>query len=64
MAATIIDGVAIAAERKAKVAEGIAKLRRAGHPVHLTAVIVGATPAAELYAQRQAEGCRAVGIDY
>jgi methylenetetrahydrofolate dehydrogenase (NADP+) / methenyltetrahydrofolate cyclohydrolase len=64
MAATIIDGVAVAAERKRKTAEGIAQLRAAGHPVHLTAVIVGATPAAELYAQRQAEACRAIGIDY
>ena len=33
-------------------------------PGHLTAILVGATPAGELYAQRQAEACRAVAIDY
>jgi methylenetetrahydrofolate dehydrogenase (NADP+)/methenyltetrahydrofolate cyclohydrolase len=64
MAATIIDGVRIAGDVKREVAEGVARLRAAGHPVHLTAVIVGGSPAAELYANRQAEGCRALGIDY
>ncbi|MBC7782797.1 MAG: bifunctional 5,10-methylenetetrahydrofolate dehydrogenase/5,10-methenyltetrahydrofolate cyclohydrolase [Burkholderiales bacterium] len=64
MAATIIDGTQIAGEVKHQVAEGIARLKAAGHPVRLTAVIVGTTPAAEIYAARQAEGCRAIGIDY
>jgi methylenetetrahydrofolate dehydrogenase (NADP+) / methenyltetrahydrofolate cyclohydrolase len=64
MAARIIDGVAIAAKVKEETAAGIARLKAAGHPVHLTAVLVGATPAAEIYANRQAEACRAIGIDY
>ena len=64
MAGTLIDGTTIAAGVRAEVAKGIASLKAAGHPVHLTAVLVGATPAAELYASRQAEACRAVGIDY
>lgn len=64
MSATIIDGTAIAARVRQQTAEGIARLKQAGHPVHLVAVIVGATPAAEIYAQRQAEACRAIGIEY
>jgi methylenetetrahydrofolate dehydrogenase (NADP+)/methenyltetrahydrofolate cyclohydrolase len=64
MAATVIDGVRIADGVKREVAEGVARLRAAGHPVHLTAVLVGGSPAAELYANRQAEGCRALGIEY
>ncbi|MGC4030915.1 MAG: bifunctional 5,10-methylenetetrahydrofolate dehydrogenase/5,10-methenyltetrahydrofolate cyclohydrolase [Tepidisphaeraceae bacterium] len=64
MAATLIDGVALAAKHKAETARGIAALREMGKPVHLVAVLVGGTPAAELYANRQAEGCRAIGIDY
>ncbi len=64
MSATIIDGTAIAARVREQTADGIARLKQAGHPVHLVAVIVGATPAAEIYAQRQAEACRAIGIEY
>lgn len=64
MAATLIDGTAVADGVKREVAARIAALRAGGHPVHLTAILVGATPAAELYANRQAEGCRAIGIDY
>ncbi|HEX8325285.1 MAG TPA: bifunctional 5,10-methylenetetrahydrofolate dehydrogenase/5,10-methenyltetrahydrofolate cyclohydrolase [Tepidisphaeraceae bacterium] len=64
MAATLIDGTALAAKVKAQTATGIAHLRSLGKPVHLVAILVGGTPAAELYAQRQADGCRAIGIDY
>lgn len=64
MAATIIDGNAIASQVRAEVGAGIATLKAMGKPVHLVAMLVGGTPAAELYASRQAEGCRAIGIDY
>jgi methylenetetrahydrofolate dehydrogenase (NADP+) / methenyltetrahydrofolate cyclohydrolase len=64
MSALIIDGKSIAETHKAQTSAGIKRLRGLGHNVRLTAVIVGATPAAELYAHRQAEGCRAIGIDY
>ncbi|GIW75495.1 MAG: bifunctional protein FolD [Phycisphaerae bacterium] len=64
MSAVIIDGVQIAERSKSETAEGIAQLRQAGYPVHLVAVLVGATPAAEIYANRQAEACRNIGIDY
>ena len=40
--------------------DGTGEARR----VHLTALLVGSTPAGELYANRQREACAAVGIDY
>jgi methylenetetrahydrofolate dehydrogenase (NADP+)/methenyltetrahydrofolate cyclohydrolase len=64
MAAKIIDGTAIAAATKADVARRVAELKRLGRKVHLTAVLVGASPAGELYARRQAQACEAVGIGY
>ena len=64
MPATIIDGVAFANRIKIEVAERAAALKAGGRPVHLAALLVGATPGGELYAQRQGEGCRALGIDY
>src|SRR5688572_10626724 len=60
-AAAIIDGAALAESIKNDVRARAAAL---GRPVHLTAILVGGTHAAELYANRQAEACRNVGIDY
>lgn len=60
----LIDGAAAAAKVREQTAAGIAHLRSVGKPVHLVALLVGGTPAAELYAERQAEGCRKIGIDY
>src|SRR5688572_11077480 len=64
MSATIIDGAVIAEQMKADVRARVDELNRRGKRVHLAAVLVGATSAGELYAQRQGEACRAVGIDY
>ena len=64
MAARLIDGAALAAELKAKVKVRAEALKARGKSVHLTALIVGSTAAAELYAKRQAETCAAVGIPY
>lgn len=61
MPAQIIDGAALAESIKRDVAARVKEMNR---PVHLTAILVGATPAGELYANRQAEACRAVGVDY
>src|SRR5439155_5878934 len=61
MAAELIDGTALAESIKNDVrrrAEAIAT------PVRLCAVLVGGTPAGELYANRQADACRNVGIQY
>lgn len=64
MAAKIIDGIAFANQVKQDVAARTAQLKASGHAVHLTAILVGVTPGAELYAERQGQGCRAQGIDY
>ncbi|HYO07964.1 MAG TPA: bifunctional 5,10-methylenetetrahydrofolate dehydrogenase/5,10-methenyltetrahydrofolate cyclohydrolase [Tepidisphaeraceae bacterium] len=61
MAAALIDGLALAETLKQEVRARVGAL---GRPVQLTAILVGGTHAAELYAHRQAEACRAVGIDY
>jgi methylenetetrahydrofolate dehydrogenase (NADP+)/methenyltetrahydrofolate cyclohydrolase len=64
MTCRIIDGTAIAQQTKDQVALRARRFAEQGWKVHLTAILVGATPAGELYAQRQAEACRAVGIEY
>ena len=64
MSARIIDGSALAAALREEVAERVRRLSEKGRDVHLTAVLVGSTPAGELYAQRQREACEAVGISY
>ena len=64
MPAQIIDGSALAVQMKKEVTERVAALKARAKPVHLTALLVGSTPAGELYAQRQGEACSAVGIDY
>ena len=65
MPATLIDGAAIAQQVKADVQRRVAQLReQQGKLVKLVALLVGGTPAGELYAQRQAESCRAVGVEY
>ena len=64
MPAKIIDGNAIAAAMREQVKQRIAVLNAKGRPVNLTAILVGATPAAEMYAKRQGDGCAAVGIHY
>jgi len=61
MSAAIIDGTALAERIKNDVRARAAAL---GRPVHLTAILVGGSHAAELYANRQADACRNVGIDY
>ena len=64
MPATLIDGAALAAQVRAEVTVRAQSLRRAGHRVHLVALLIGGSPAGELYAKRQGEACNNVGIDY
>ena len=60
----LIDGAAIASRIREEVKARVADLARHGRHIHLTAILVGSTPAGELYAQRQNETCATVGIDY
>jgi len=64
MAATLIDGAALAAQTKQEVSDRVRALKDRGRSVHLTAVLVGSPAGGELYAERQRQACQAVGIDY
>ena len=64
MSSKIIDGAALAAQARQDVAERVAALKEKGRGVHLTAILVGSTPAGEIYAGRQKQACEAVGISY
>lgn len=64
MSAKIIDGAALATALRDEVAGRVARLSGRGRAVHLTAILVGSTPAGELYAERQRQACQAVGINY
>ena len=55
--ATIIDGTALARQIRQQVTDRTAELSAQGKVVHLTAILVGSTPAGELYAHRQKETC-------
>lgn len=61
MPAKLIDGVALAEAIKLDVRT---RAKASKQPIHLTAILVGGTHAAELYANRQGDACAAVGIDY
>ncbi|HEX2971333.1 MAG TPA: bifunctional 5,10-methylenetetrahydrofolate dehydrogenase/5,10-methenyltetrahydrofolate cyclohydrolase, partial [Tepidisphaeraceae bacterium] len=64
MAAKIIDGTAISAAVRERVKQRVAQLKAKGKSVRLVAILIGATPAAEMYAQRQGQACQQVGIEY
>src|SRR5687768_6367689 len=63
-AARVIDGAAFAANLKREVAARVAELKQKGRAVHLTAILVGTPPGAELYAARQKASCDEVGVHY
>jgi methylenetetrahydrofolate dehydrogenase (NADP+) / methenyltetrahydrofolate cyclohydrolase len=64
MPAKIIDGKALSAAFRAQVAAEVAQLKSTGKPVRLCAIIVGADPAAMVYAENQKKTCAQVGIDF
>jgi methylenetetrahydrofolate dehydrogenase (NADP+)/methenyltetrahydrofolate cyclohydrolase len=64
MPAQIIDGSALAEKIKQEVTAKVEQFTLRGKAVHLTAILVGSTHAGELYAQRQGEACKTVGINY
>ena len=64
MPAQILDGVALAEKSRAETKRRAEQLRAAGKPVRLVAILVGEPSGAVVYAERQADSCRAVGIDY
>jgi len=60
----IIDGSALAAKANQDVQQRVGAVRSDGRNVALSAILVGFDTGGEVYAQRQGEACRAVGIDY
>ena len=64
MAATIIDGSALAEREKGDVRRRVGLLAESGRRPALAAVLIGSTAAGELYAARQAQACENVGISY
>ena len=61
MTARIIDGKELSARVRDDL---VARIKAAGRPVRLDAVLVGSDRAAAIYAENQAKTCAAVGIDY
>ncbi len=61
MSATIIDGKALSATVRDKL---VTRIKAAGRPVRLDAVLVGNDRSATIYAENQAKTCAAIGIDY
>ncbi len=61
MSAAILDGKALSQQVRTAIRQ---RIERAGRPVRLDALLVGADRPAELYAQSQARTCTEVGIEY
>ncbi|MGD0389589.1 MAG: bifunctional 5,10-methylenetetrahydrofolate dehydrogenase/5,10-methenyltetrahydrofolate cyclohydrolase [Tepidisphaeraceae bacterium] len=64
MSAKVIDGAALAERVKLDVKRRVGQLAASGQRPALAAVLIGSTPAGELYAGRQAQACKNVGIAY
>ena len=62
MAATIIDGTAIAAKRRAASAERVKELAAQGVTPGLAVVIVGEDPASQVYVRMKQKACDEVGL--
>jgi methylenetetrahydrofolate dehydrogenase (NADP+)/methenyltetrahydrofolate cyclohydrolase len=63
VAATVIDGKAVAAEVRARVAKQVEELTASGSPAPgLATVLVGDDPASAIYVRRKREACEEVGI--
>jgi methylenetetrahydrofolate dehydrogenase (NADP+) / methenyltetrahydrofolate cyclohydrolase len=63
MAATVIDGKAVAADVRARVAKEAEELAgKIGRPPGLATVLVGDDPASAIYVRRKREACEEVGI--
>ncbi|MFQ5494798.1 MAG: tetrahydrofolate dehydrogenase/cyclohydrolase catalytic domain-containing protein [Phycisphaerae bacterium] len=64
MAATVVDGKALARRIKQQAADKVRGLAEQGVRVSLDAVMVGDPAAGEIYARSQARRCEDVGITY
>jgi methylenetetrahydrofolate dehydrogenase (NADP+) / methenyltetrahydrofolate cyclohydrolase len=62
--ARTIDGKALAAQVQEEVKRRVSRLRAAGRPVRLDAILAGGDSAASIYARNQASTCQQLGIEY
>src|SRR5438270_1691085 len=62
MPATILDGVKIAAQIKAEIAEEVKMLAASGRRPGIAAVRVGHDPASEIYVRNKVKTCEALGL--
>lgn len=62
MTASIIDGKAIAATRRAALSRRVAELTASGNTPGLAVVVVGDDPASAVYVRNKQQGCAEVGI--
>ena len=62
MAATILDGIKIAGEIRAEVAEEVKTLSAAGMQPGLAVVLAGHNPASEIYVRGKVKSCEELGI--
>ena len=58
----VLDGVAVAGEIKAEVAEAVKALQAAGHRPGLAVVLVGENPASQIYLRSNGNTCGELGI--
>jgi methylenetetrahydrofolate dehydrogenase (NADP+) / methenyltetrahydrofolate cyclohydrolase len=64
MSARIIDGRAIAATHRARIADEVAAMKAAGlRPPGLAVVLVGNNPASEVYVRNKRKACAEVGVE-
>jgi methylenetetrahydrofolate dehydrogenase (NADP+)/methenyltetrahydrofolate cyclohydrolase len=64
MSARIIDGRAIAATHRARIAEEVEAMKSAGlRPPGLAVVLVGDNPASEIYVRNKRKACTEVGVE-
>jgi methylenetetrahydrofolate dehydrogenase (NADP+) / methenyltetrahydrofolate cyclohydrolase len=64
MTAKIIDGRAISARHRARIADEVSRLTKAGQrPPGLAVVLVGDNPASEVYVRNKRRACEEVGIE-
>ncbi len=58
----VLDGIALAAEIKAEVAEQVGAAREAGYTPGLAVVLVGENPASQIYVRSKVKTCGELGI--
>lgn len=60
--ARVLNGIAIASEIKAEVAEQVAAARKAGYVPGLAVILVGENPASQIYVRSKVKTCGELGI--